>query len=101
MIKTAHSLLLFQALLLAVPLSIGTAMAAGTAYGVIEGRPAAVARRACIGGESRGDLCNDNGDCPGSTCFDRNIFNLSVAVLFDLITHETQPRFPQMVYGRT
>jgi hypothetical protein len=53
---------------------------AQTAQGVIEQRPAPVALRKCIGGI---DLCNEDTDCPGSTCFDRNVFNLSVAVHFD------------------
>lgn len=56
---------------------------ANTAQGVIEQRPAPVALRKCVGGEFLGDLCNEDSDCPGSTCFDRNVFNLSVAVHYD------------------
>lgn len=42
-----------------------------------------MARRQCLGGSNGGSLCNENADCPGSTCRDRNIFNLSVAVHYD------------------
>ncbi len=54
-----------------------------TAYGEIEGRPAPVARRQCVGGTLAGSLCNEDTDCPGSICVDRNVFNLSVAVNFN------------------
>ncbi len=57
-------------------------VAAQTAFGEIEGRAAPVARRKCIGGINSGDLCNENTDCPGSTCYGRNVFNLSVALQF-------------------
>src|SRR5436190_22012718 len=56
---------------------------AQTANGELEGRPAPVARRKCVGGAGAGSLCNADGDCPGSTCVDRNVFNISVAVLFN------------------
>ncbi len=59
------------------------AFAQGTAQGEIEGRPAPVARRMCIAGANAGALCNEDADCPGSTCRDRNIFNLSVAIHYD------------------
>ncbi|MCI5144309.1 MAG: VWA domain-containing protein [Candidatus Electrothrix sp. AR3] len=55
---------------------------AQTALGEIEGRPAPVARRKCMGGTNADNLCNEDADCPGSTCFDRNVFNLSVAIQF-------------------
>src|SRR5215203_1696136 len=56
---------------------------AQTALGELEGRPAPVARRQCIAGANAGSLCNENADCPGSTCVDRNIFNISVAIHFN------------------
>jgi Mg-chelatase subunit ChlD len=57
--------------------------AQGTAYGEIEQRPAPVARRMCIAGPSAGALCNEDADCSGAPCRDRNVFNLSVAVHYD------------------
>lgn len=59
------------------------ALSQGTALGEIENRPAPVARRMCIGGSNAGSLCKQNSDCPGSTCFDRNVFNISVSVQYD------------------
>ena len=59
------------------------ALYAQTAQGELEARPAPVFRRICQGGANAGDLCNQNGDCPGSTCPDRNVFNITVAVLFN------------------
>jgi len=59
------------------------AVAQGTALGEIEGRAATVARRKCTAGANAGQLCNENADCPGSTCQARNVFNLSVAVQYD------------------
>lgn len=56
---------------------------AQTALGEIEDRPAPVGRRICLGGGNAGALCNENADCPGSTCKERNVFNLSVAVHYD------------------
>ncbi|MEJ2200400.1 MAG: VWA domain-containing protein [Desulfuromonadaceae bacterium] len=61
----------------------GEAFAFGTALGEIEGRPAPVARRMCLAGANAGALCNEDADCPGATCRDRNIVNLSVAVHYD------------------
>lgn len=58
-------------------------IAAGTSEGEIEERPAPVARRVCLGGDNIGNLCKENTDCPDSTCKDRNIYNLSVAVHYD------------------
>jgi hypothetical protein len=49
-----------------------------------------VARRRCIGGTEAGTLCKRNADCPGSTCFDRNVFNLSVAVHFNADSTQIQ-----------
>jgi Mg-chelatase subunit ChlD len=62
--------------------------AQGTVLGEIEQRPAPVARRMCVAGTNAGALCNDDGDCPGASCRDRNIFNLSVAVHFDATAAE-------------
>src|SRR5204863_9891296 len=59
-----------------------------TANGELEGRPAPVARRKCVGGAGAGSLCNADGDCPGSTCVDRNVFNISVAVQFNATAAE-------------
>lgn len=56
---------------------------AQTSLGELEGRAAPVALRRCIAGSSAGALCNENSDCPGSTCKDRNVFNVSVAVHFN------------------
>ncbi len=57
--------------------------AQGSDEGEIEARAAPVARRMCMAGANAGNLCNENVDCPGSTCRDRNIFNISVAVHYD------------------
>ena len=57
--------------------------AQGTAQGEIEGRAAPVARRMCLAGANAGGLCNEDADCPGATCRDRNIVNISVAVHYD------------------
>lgn len=83
MMKTAQFLSLVLTMVLGLPLTTGFALAQGTALGEIEGRAAPVARRQCIGGPSAGDLCNEDADCPGSTCFDRNIYSISVAVHYD------------------
>jgi Mg-chelatase subunit ChlD len=56
---------------------------AATANGELEGRAAPVALRRCVSGANAGNLCNSDASCPGSTCVDRNIFNISVAVHFD------------------
>lgn len=57
--------------------------AQGTAEGELEARAAPVARRMCLAGANAGDLCNEDADCPGSTCRDRNIYSISVAVHYD------------------
>jgi len=54
-----------------------------TPFGQIEGRLAPVFRRICLGGINAGDLCNENANCPGSSCADRNVFNLFVSVRFN------------------
>jgi hypothetical protein len=63
---------------------------AQTAFGEIEGRAAPVSHRRCIGGGNAGALCNEDADCPGSTCQDRNIFNISVNVRFGATAGELQ-----------
>lgn len=68
--------------LLGLLLCTAAAAHAQTALGELEARPAPVARRQCVAGMNAGSLCNENADCPGSTCVDRNIFNISVAVHF-------------------
>jgi hypothetical protein len=75
----SRTLIINLLILLMVPVG----MKAQTALGELEGRPAPVARRQCIGGTNAGSLCNENTDCPGSSCVDRNIFNISVAVHFN------------------
>ena len=79
LLRSTIGLMMVLQLSLVFPLVVPHAYAQ-TAQGVIEQRPAPVALRKCIGGI---DLCNEDTDCPGSTCFDRNVFNLSVAVHFD------------------
>ncbi len=56
---------------------------AATANGEIEGRPAPVFRRVCLAGTNAGNYCKQNSECPGSACADRNVFNITVAVMFD------------------
>jgi hypothetical protein len=72
---------------LAVAAATGLVLSASTgwgqtAQGELEGRPAPVALRKCVGGANAGNLCNTNAGCPGSSCVDRNIFNISVAIHF-------------------
>ena len=73
-------LLILQCL---VALGASGVFAQGTAQGEIEGRAAPVARRMCLAGANAGGLCNEDADCPGATCRDRNIVNISVAVHYD------------------
>lgn len=54
-----------------------------TALGEIEARAAGVTGRVCVAGANAGSACNQNTDCPGSTCVDRNLFNITVAVHFN------------------
>ena len=79
-------------LLLITGFSLGLAMpkvANGqTALGEIEARPAPVSRRQCIGGANAGNLCNEDGDCPGSSCQKSNIYNINVAVRFNATAGE-------------
>lgn len=56
---------------------------AATTNGEIEDRPSAVFRRTCLSGTNSGDYCKQNSECPGSTCADRNVFNITVAVLYN------------------
>ncbi len=83
--RAAAIVFLLAALL---PLSAAAPASAQTAQGELEGRPAPVARRKCIGGASSGQLCNGSADCPGGTCPDRNVFNLSVSVHFNATAAE-------------
>ncbi len=57
-----------------------------TSAGEIEGRPAAVFRRVCLAGTSAGSLCKQDSECPGSSCAEKNIFNISVAFEYDAPT---------------
>ncbi|MBI9054755.1 MAG: VWA domain-containing protein [Bacteroidales bacterium] len=61
---------------------------AQTTEGELEGRAAPVALRRCVGGSNAGQLCNQDGSCLGSTCPDRNVFNISVAVQFNATIEE-------------
>ncbi|HBB86959.1 MAG TPA: hypothetical protein DC047_05035 [Blastocatellia bacterium] len=54
-----------------------------TAKGEIEGRASPTFRRICLGGGNAGKLCKQNTECPGSTCRDRNVFNITVAVMYN------------------
>jgi hypothetical protein len=56
---------------------------AQTANGEIEGRPSPTFRRVCLGGTNAGNYCKQNSECPGSTCSDRNVFNITVAILYE------------------
>lgn len=68
----------FAVLLLSVPSS----SQAQTSLGELEGRAAPVYLRRCLSGSSAGALCKQNSDCPGSSCPDRNVFNIQVAISF-------------------
>lgn len=63
--------------------SFSLTAAAQTSQGELEGRPAPVNLRRCVGGANAGALCNQDSVCPGSICRPRNIFNPSVAVYFN------------------
>ena len=54
-----------------------------TANGELEGRPSPTFRRICLGGGNAGHNCKQNTECPGSTCRDRNVFNITVAVMYN------------------
>lgn len=57
-----------------------------TALGEIESRPAPVFRRVCLAGTHAGNLCRQDSECPGSSCADKNIFNISVAFEYNAPT---------------
>ena len=65
-----------------LPLLLWTARAQ-TENGEIEARPSSTFRRICLGGVNGGRNCKRNPECPGSSCSDRNVFNFTVAVLYD------------------
>ena len=56
---------------------------AATTNGEIENRPAPVFRRVCLSGTNAGNYCKQDTECPGSACADRNVYNITVAVLYD------------------
>jgi hypothetical protein len=56
---------------------------AATTNGEIENRPAPVFRRVCLSGTNAGNYCKQNSECPGSSCASRNVYNITVAVLYD------------------
>lgn len=56
---------------------------AATVNAEIENRPAPVFRRVCLSGTSAGNYCKQNSECPGSSCATRNVFNITIAVLYD------------------
>lgn len=64
-------------------LSVMELEAQATDPGEIENRPGPVVKRVCTAGANAGAQCNENSDCPGSTCTDRNIFDLTVAIHFN------------------
>ncbi|MBP7616735.1 MAG: hypothetical protein KA756_13860, partial [Steroidobacteraceae bacterium] len=71
-------------LVVATQLSAPTwATHAATVNGEIEGRPAPVFRRICLAGTSAGAYCKEDAECPGSSCAERNVFNITVAVRFN------------------
>lgn len=70
------------------PIVYGKMVYAQTTEGELEGRAAPVALRRCEGAANAGHLCNEDGSCPGSTCPDRNVFNMSVAVQFNATAAE-------------
>lgn len=83
--RSVFPLFLFAAMLIMI--DIGEAQAAAD-YGEIEARPASVFRRVCMGGSNADSLCNEDSNCPGSICSDRNVVNISVAVQFNANTTE-------------
>ncbi|MFZ2163071.1 MAG: VWA domain-containing protein [Sideroxyarcus sp.] len=56
---------------------------AATANGEIESRAAPVFRRVCLSGTSVDKLCKQDSECPGSACASRNVYNITVAVMYD------------------
>lgn len=65
------------------PVDVVFATHAATVNGEIESRPSPTFRRVCLAGTNAGDYCKQNAECPGSTCRDRNVFNMTVAILYD------------------
>lgn len=82
----AKSILILFLVTLFCTFTFGSAWAAGTAQGEIEKRPAPVFRRVCVAGTNAGNYCKQDSECPGSTCANRNVFNITVAVLYDAPT---------------
>ncbi|HEY6125393.1 MAG TPA: hypothetical protein VIV63_12145, partial [Steroidobacteraceae bacterium] len=70
-------------LLSILPAELAVATHAATDNGEIEGRPSPTFRRICLAGPNAGQNCSSNAACPSSSCFDRNVFNITVAVLYD------------------
>lgn len=56
---------------------------AASASGEIENRPSPTFRRVCLAGTNAGNFCKQNAECPSSTCRDRNVFNITVAILYN------------------
>lgn len=82
--RKRFSILLILCLLIAGAVSLRVSQATHeTGSGEIEGRPSPTFRRICQGGANAGKNCKQNSECPGSTCRDRNVFNLTVAVLYN------------------
>lgn len=86
--ELTKNLLAVLLIVLLATMNLSDRVMAQTANGEIEGRPAPVGRRVCVGGANAGELCCEDGDCPGSTCVDRNVFNITVAVQFDANNEE-------------
>lgn len=70
-------------LLAGAPVKSAWATHAASTNGEIEARPSPTFRRVCLAGIQAGQYCKQNSECPGSSCADRNVFNLTVAVLYD------------------
>jgi len=85
--KSGSRSLLFAVVALGLAVQDASAQ---TAFGEIEGRAAPVSHRRCIGGGNAGALCNEDADCPASSCQDRNVFNISVNVRFGATAGELQ-----------
>ncbi len=75
-------LCLWMVLISALSTEVGATHAAST-LGEIENRPAPVFRRICLAGTNAGAYCKQDSECPGSACADRNVFNFTVAVMFN------------------
>ena len=75
--------LLLCCLAAAAPVGVAWVAYSQTAQGEIEGRPSPTFRRRCLGGANAGKTCKQNSECPASSCPDRNVFNITIAVLYD------------------